>query len=94
MFSASGSIIRVNIRGDSGHPCLVQLEIWNGNERVSAENSRAEGAEYKAIMALWICPCILNLFNTDEMHPQCTLPNAFSASRDRKIEGVFVDSTW
>lgn len=33
IFSARGSMIRLNIVGERGHPCLVPLEITNFLER-------------------------------------------------------------
>lgn len=62
----------------------MPLVIWNGTGRLSAEKTLADGVEYRTIIAL----C-----NTDKIYPQCTLLNAFSASKDRKSEGVLLVST-
>ena len=66
----------------------------NGEDRESAEYTCAEGLEYRAIMALWIEPENPNFDNAEERYPQCTLSNAFSASRDRRTEGVPEHPTW
>lgn len=35
MCSAKGSIKRLKMSGDRGHPCLVPFDIWNGLESIS-----------------------------------------------------------
>lgn len=65
--SASGPIIRLHISGDSGQPCLVPFDIRKGTDRVSPENTRADGLEYRTVIALCICPVKPNLVRTAEM---------------------------
>lgn len=59
--SASGSMTKLNMSGDSGQPCRVPLEIENGLESISDVYTCAEGEEYKANMADRICPRKPNL---------------------------------
>lgn len=35
--SASGSISRLKMRGDRGHPCLVPLEIEKGSDNLEEQ---------------------------------------------------------
>lgn len=48
IFSANGSIIRLKSVGDSGHPCLVPLDMLNGLESKLALYTWASGEEYSA----------------------------------------------
>lgn len=81
-------MVKLKMRGDRGHPWNVPFDIWKGEESISATYTRAEGAEYNAIMADNIGSLKPNLMSTSLIYPQCTLSNAFSAFRDRSREGV------
>lgn len=43
--SARGSITRLKIKGDKGHPYLVPFVVWNGVERRLEVYILAEGVE-------------------------------------------------
>ncbi|KAG9463502.1 hypothetical protein GDO78_021608 [Eleutherodactylus coqui] len=92
--SANGSMIRANIRGDKGHPCLVPLEIANGEERHPEERTLADGAEYRDKMADLMGPEKPNLPRVASRNPQCMRSNAFSASSAKSRAGVlFLSAT-
>lgn len=61
--SARGSIIKVKIRGEKGHPCLVPLEIWKVSDALDVK-ILAEGLEYCAEIADNENPLSPNLFRT------------------------------
>lgn len=63
--SAKGSISRLKIRGDRGHPCLVSLVIWKGEERILGVYTRTDGVVYRAMIALRIWPLKPNLVRTE-----------------------------
>lgn len=52
---AKGSIIKVKISGDRGHPCLP-FKVAKGSDRIPLVNTWTEGLEYKANMAESILP--------------------------------------
>lgn len=56
IFSASGSIVKLKIVGDSGHSCQVLLEIANDLDSGPDALTFAEGVEYKARIADKIVP--------------------------------------
>lgn len=49
--SARGSIIRLKMVGERGHPCLVPFEMLKGVDRKPAEYTCADGHEYRARIA-------------------------------------------
>lgn len=79
MCSTRGSMSRLKISGDNGHPCLVPLIMANGWDIISAENTWAEGVVYSASKAFNICPLNSNFWRTCCRYFQCILSNAFSA---------------
>lgn len=56
MCSAKGSIMRLKISSDKGHPCWVLLVIWNGLDSISEVYTWAAGFEYNANMVDRMCP--------------------------------------
>lgn len=61
--SAKGSIIRTNIMGDKGQPCLVPFVILNNWDRTPDVKTLVAGLEYRAPIASLMKPVNLN-FNT------------------------------
>lgn len=43
--------IKLKIRGDRGHPCLMPLEMTKGEDNMEEQYTRAEEQEYNAIIA-------------------------------------------
>lgn len=77
------------IRSERGHPCLVLLQIVNGLDSNPLASTHTEGKEYKALIAEIMFPWKPDLEKVLKTNPQLILSNAFSASRDKKIAGVF-----
>lgn len=86
--SASSSITREKISGESGHLCLVPLVMLKGVEVMPEVCTLTEGEEYSSKIALAKVPCKPNFCSTSLRYSQCTLSNAFSVSRERSKEVV------
>lgn len=75
-----------------GAPCGP---FWNGKvmvkavERVPALRTRAQGLEYRDMIAKWSDPVMPNVWRTTLRNLQCTHSSAFSASNEGSGKGVF-----
>ena len=82
-----GSTVRINMMGESGHPCRVPLPIGNDSDMTSFTFTLALGHEYKLVIQFNI-PFFIPIFcKTALRNVYSTRSNAFSASADTITNG-------
>lgn len=88
MASTRGSIRRLKMDGDNGHPLWVPLGIGNIWGSILEVYTLAEGNEYKARMAENMGSVKPNFSRAFCIYFQWIRSNAFFASRDKDKEGT------
>lgn len=94
IFCANGSINRVKISGDMGHPCLPPFVMLNLLESMPSAKTRADQVVYRTITADRILPLNPNFSNVCWRYLQWILSNIFLVLRALKRVGSFVDSEY